>query len=145
MRYRWVAVLVAVVAGCSSGSSADPSEAGLEAAATEWTEAFLDEPGDTYDLLSARCHEEWRRGDWAANVAGGLMMMQAFGMSFDGVELGEVTVKDFTEGESGVVLVELLDEDGQPWSDDPGDGQPWVFEDGWRVDDCEEFDLEADE
>lgn len=51
--------------------------------------------------------------------------------------MGPITVEDFVEGESATVFVELVDEDGEPWSDDRGNGNSWVFEDGWRLDDCE--------
>jgi phage protein U len=95
---------------------------------------------DTYDLLSERCQGEWARGDWAANMAGGLMMAQAFGMDFDDTTLDGIEVVDFVGGESATVMLAYVDKNGEPWSHDEGDGVPWVFEGGWRMDDCESME-----
>jgi hypothetical protein len=139
---RRAVVLLVLLAACSSGGSAssEPTEDALRESVEQVDDAMHGDVADSYDLLSERCQDEWKRGDWAANVAGGLMMAQAFGMDFDDTTLDEIELVDFVEGESATVITHFVDKDGEPWSDDPGDGVPWVFEDGWRMDDCESME-----
>lgn len=136
-------LVAAVAVSCSgdddSGSGHPPTADGLAAAAKQQAQAFIDEPGDTYQYLSADCRARLTRSDWA----GELLLASGFFETFAGFELAEATVGDvevrFVDGESGEALVEFLDPDG-----DPLDGQDFsvfVYEDGdWRSTDCDTFD-----
>lgn len=101
----------------------DLGEAELEAAVRGYSSAFLDgNADDAWDLLSVRCQDRLRRHEFAGIVATAPDL-------YGGAVLEEIVVEDLSGNLARVSYQYDISEISQ-------DNEPWVFEDGWRNDDC---------
>ncbi len=140
---------VVLLAGCGgddaggAGSASQPptAEGLVEAQEAFFSAYFGDSPGDTYDMLSSECQENFARSDWAGELFSTRALMEGFmGVSAEDVELVDGEARNVTES-SGEVTGQLLF-DGEPMPDSENEWSLWVYEDGgWRATECESSGL----
>jgi hypothetical protein len=134
-----------LLAGCGGKSGVQQSEAGLQRAAREATEAlFAGELRKAYESFSEECRDVTSFGEFSSSVT----IARAFLEAFSGVKLADfkvtgVQVRNFT-GTGGEVLIEVeAPGDAEGFGDD--EWIAWMVEDGkWVQADCDDLGLDSD-
>lgn len=135
----------AACGGASSGAGSPPTEAGLQSAVRESTEAVLSsKPKVAYGYLSDDCKEKMSLSEFSGLLMFGVAMLAGMAdVELKDIEVGSIEVSELT-ATSANVRSELRTKDGDVFTSlDDSEPAKWIYEnDGWRSTDCE--DLESD-
>ena len=140
-----VAVLAVLGGACGGGSTSNsaPTEAGLERAAREFTDALV--AGDwvkVYDFMTEECRDSKTRTEFVAETGVAMEMAKAFGLDFSKLDITDIQVRDVADGRGEVLTIAELE--GAPMEDEPT-WDEWIHEEGsWRSTDCGVDDSDDD-
>lgn len=128
--------------GGNGGGGEARSEAGLEQAARETFQAFIDNDGrGMYARFTDACRDEQSYDDFNAN----LVIARAFFQAFLDIEPDDLRIKDVEvrnlDGDRAEarIVIEASDDPDKDLGEFNEDFQPWVYEGGgWRTTDCDD-------
>jgi len=132
--------------GASSGTGSPPTEASLQSAVRESTEAVLSsKPKVAYGYLSDDCKEKMSLSEFSGLLMFGVAFLTGMAdVELKDIEVGSIEVSELT-ATSANVRSELRTKDGDVFTSlDDSEPIKWIYEnDGWRSTDCEDFESDS--